>query len=68
MPDDPQFPRGKLNVTDEGVIEMRVGVSMDVVVIAFPSPVTWFGLPPEQAEQLAALLLQNATKARRNRQ
>jgi hypothetical protein len=67
MPDDPKFPRGQLNETDEGETPMLIGVEADVVIIRFAKPIAWIGMPAEMAEQLAAMLLERATQARRNR-
>jgi hypothetical protein len=63
-----QFLRGKLNQDDEGEISLGVTVDQDVVVIAFKSPVTWIGMPAEQAEELARVLVARAADAKRNRQ
>ena len=68
MAGDSKFPRGKLNTDDEGQIQMGVTVDQDCVVIAFPSPVTWFAMPAELADQLAETLKTRAAEARRNRQ
>ncbi len=61
-----RFPRGRLNAEDEGEIQVGVAVDGDVVVIAFPHPVSWVGMPVEQAEELAATLQARAAEARRN--
>jgi hypothetical protein len=63
-----QFPRGKIHETDEGAIQIGVAVDGDCVVIAFPAPTAWVGMPAEQAEELASILTQRAQEARRNRQ
>ena len=62
------FPRGRLNATDEGEVQIAVGVQQDVVVLAFPKPVAWFGMPAEQAEELARTIIELAQVAKRNRQ
>jgi hypothetical protein len=62
------FPRGRLNPMDEGAIEIAVGVQQDVVVLTFPSPVAWVGMPAEQAEELADTIRARAQDAKRNRQ
>jgi hypothetical protein len=62
-----QFPRGKLNREDEGAVEVAVGIQGDVVVLAFPKPVAWFGMAAEQAEEVAEMIKQRAQEARRNR-
>lgn len=57
-----QFPQGKVEDADEG--ELRMGVAYDklngIVRVQFGKPVAWLGLPPPEARQLAALLLQHA--------
>jgi hypothetical protein len=63
-----QYPRGRLNTDDEGAVHLAVTVQQDVVIIAFPTPVVWVGLPAEQAETLAETITQCAAEARRNRQ
>ena len=63
-----KYPRGKLNVEDEGEIAVGVTVDGDVVVLAFPKPVAWVGMPAEQAEAFADMIRQRAQQARRNRQ
>lgn len=68
MPDDPKYPRGKLNESDDGETPMAIGVEGDVVIVRFPRPTAWIGMPAEMAEQLAGLLMQKAQVARRNRQ
>lgn len=68
MSDDfKKFPRGKLNEHDEGLLHMGVTVKGDVVIIAFPKEIAWIGMPAEQAEELAGLLVKRAKEARRNR-
>lgn len=63
-----RFPRGRLNKQDEGEIAVAVGVQQDVVVLAFPKPVAWIGMPAEQAEELAETIKARAADARKNRQ
>ncbi len=64
-PDGPQYPRGKVNGDDEGQIEMRLAADPEkgVVVMAFPSPVTWLGIPADAAIHLARGLIQHAMRA-----
>jgi hypothetical protein len=55
------FPEGMLNPDDEG--ELRFGVAHDdkgLVHMNFGKPVTWFALHPEQAIELAKLILRHA--------
>ena len=57
-----QFPRGKLDPSDEG--ELQTAVAADhkagVVRVAFGSPVSWIGLPPKEARQFALTILKHA--------
>jgi len=59
------FPQGKLNEDDEGAIQ--IGIAFDptnqVVMIKFGTPVTWLGLPPEEAIQFANAILAKARKS-----
>lgn len=54
------FPHGKLNGSDEGGIRFAIGEDGDNVVINFGTPVTWLGMPPEQAVALAEILIAKA--------
>ena len=67
MNDFKKFPRGQLNDADEGVLHMAITVRDDVVVIAFPKKIAWIGMPAEQAEEFAELLMKRAKEAKKNR-
>ena len=58
-----QYPNGKLNVEDEGVAEMAIGVDDGRVVIAFRKPMKWIALTPDQAGELANRLIRHARSA-----
>lgn len=58
-----KFPRGKLNDSDEGELQLGVTVNQGTVVLAFRKPVAWLGLPPEKARELAAILIERADEA-----
>ena len=60
------FPHGKITATDEGEIAFAVGhlKSKGVVVIDFNKPVTWVGMRPEEAIQLAVALVTHAENVR----
>lgn len=53
----------KLRPDDQGGILMAVHVERGHVVIEFPKPVMWLGLPPELAIKLAEDLIRNAQHA-----
>lgn len=57
------FPEGQLTKTDEGAIQFAVGVKDGKVVLDFGTPVVWVGLNPQQAADLASLLLKRAREA-----
>jgi hypothetical protein len=58
-----RFPEGKLTPQDEGELKFFVGVKHGKVVIQFGSPVSWVGMPPEKAMELAQLLVFSAAQA-----
>lgn len=57
------FPDGKLNHNDEGVLAFGVGLEGGKVVIHFAEPTAWMGMTPDQAAELAAVLLKHARTA-----
>jgi hypothetical protein len=56
------FPDGKLSDNDEGSLRMAIGYDKlnEIVHIEFGSPVAWLGLPPENAIQLALMMMKHA--------
>lgn len=54
------FPRGKLNETDEGGLQLAIGKEKDTVRIDFGKPVVWFALPADQALAFASLVVKHA--------
>lgn len=59
------FPEGRLTKTDEGSIQFAVGEKDGKVVLDFGTPVHWLGLNPQQAADLAGLLLKRAREVGR---
>lgn len=59
------FPEGQLTKTDEGAIQFAVGAKDGKVVLDFGTPVAWVGLNPQQAADLASLLLKRAREVGR---
>jgi hypothetical protein len=55
-----KHPRGKIHETDEGELDIRIGVDLTHGVVLFDLGFTWVGLPPDQARALAMALLQGA--------
>lgn len=57
------FPDGKMRADDEGAIRMGATVYEGKVVLNFGTPITWIGLHPQEAADLATLLLDHARRA-----
>ena len=55
--------RPKINENDDGPLALAIGHKDGVVVINFGKRVTWIGLPPKEAQELATLILRNAAEA-----
>lgn len=62
MSDNEQFPRGKLNATDEGELEIRVGVENNTVVVVFNKPVAWIGFGYHEAKAFTENIMKHAEK------
>lgn len=60
------FPAGKLTKCDEGAIQFAVGEKDGKVVLDFGSPVSWIGMSPQEAADLASVLLRRAREAARS--
>ena len=58
-----EFPNGRLNKEDDGALAVMVGHEMGKVVIQFPHPTAWIGFTPEQAMDIAQLLISHAREA-----
>lgn len=58
------FPQGRINRHDEGELRMAVSNDGALVRLDFGKPVEWLGLPPNEAKELAALLMQHAARCR----
>ena len=59
-----EFPDGKLSPDDEGAVAMAVTHVDGVVKLQFPKPVAWLGLRPQEAVELAQLLIHHARAAK----
>lgn len=57
-----RFPMGHLNKDDEGEIRIGVTSSNGKVVIDFGKPIHWVGLSPEQAKDIAEVLISRANE------
>lgn len=54
------FPRGKLNDSDEGGLRIAIGVQDRTIMIDFGTPTVWIGLDKQTAIALANSLLEKA--------
>lgn len=55
------YSHGKVSEEDDGDLMAAVFSSPDKkVILKFPHPVTWIGMPPEMAINLARILIVNA--------
>lgn len=54
------FPRGHINLQDEGELRIGVTVENNTVIIAFGKSISWFGLSRLEACQFADLIKKRA--------
>lgn len=59
------FPEGQLTKSDEGAIQFGISTKDGKVILDFGTPVAWVGMNPQQAADLASLLLKRAREAAR---
>lgn len=62
-----RFPRGKISPDDEGELQLGVTVREGTVILAFGKEISWVGLPPDVAMQLAQTLMTRAREAQGGR-
>lgn len=55
-----EFPRGKIAPEDEGELTIAIGAWRGIVRIDFGKRITWVGMPPEQAREMARRLIKHA--------
>jgi hypothetical protein len=60
---DDHFPDGKLNEEDEGEVGIAIGIKDGRVIVMFPKPVAWFGLPGEQSIEMGRTLIKRGREA-----
>lgn len=63
-----EYTHGQVHPTDEGAIRLGVVAHEGKVFVDFGTPVVWFGMTPEQADELAASLMEQARQARRQQE
>jgi hypothetical protein len=59
------FPEGQLTKSDEGAIQFGITVKDGKVVLDFGTPVAWVGMTPQQAADLASIMMKRAREAAR---
>ncbi len=59
---NPDYPRGKLNLSDEGALTVAFAVQDGTVLLHFGKPVKWIGLGAVDARAWAARLLELADR------
>lgn len=55
-----QYPAGRVNEQDEGEIQLRIGTENGCVMIDYGIPVQWVGMSPQEAVELAGILINRA--------
>lgn len=55
-----EFPEGRLNEHDEGELMIGLVAHKGKVVLNFATPVAWLALNPNQAIQIANVLIEKA--------
>jgi hypothetical protein len=59
------FPEGQLTKSDEGALQFGITVKDGKVVLDFGTPVAWVGMTPQQAADLASIMMKRAREAAR---
>src|SRR5687768_3107867 len=57
-----EFPEGRLSGDDDGSLTFKIGADAEkgVVAIEYSKPTVWVAMPPQQAVELAQLLIKHA--------
>lgn len=58
-----EFPDGRLNANDQGALACSVGHEKGKVVMMFAQPTAWIGFTPNQAMDIAQMLIKHAREA-----
>jgi len=58
-----EFPQGKLTASDKGELGLKVFHVPGKIVVEFGAQITWIGMDPEQARNLADSLRRHADAA-----
>lgn len=61
-----EYPHGKLNVHDQGELKAAIGITRKgMVCIDFGKPVAWLAMTPDEADEIARMIVEKAADARR---
>lgn len=55
-----EFPDGRLDENDQGAVSVGIGHQQGRVTMQFPKNLNWIGFTPEQAIDIAEMLVQHA--------
>jgi hypothetical protein len=58
------WPNGRMDATDDGAFQMGVSVVKGRVVMCFDRPMDWVAMTPQEASDLADVLVQRGLEAR----
>lgn len=59
------FPNGKLNKGDKGELKISIFADKGNIILDFGTPTAWIGLAPDDACNLAKVLLEHAAEIRK---
>lgn len=60
-----EFPKGRLNSSDEGELKLDVTHDRGKVIVHFGKPILWIGFTKEEAAVLADLIMKHAHELNR---
>ena len=61
-----RYPMGALGSNDEGELNIAIGTVEDRIVIKFGAQVSWIGMTPDHALEIARLLTKRANAMKGN--
>ena len=57
-----EYPNGRLNADDQGATAVAIGHEKGAVTMQFPRNLNWIGFTPDQAVDIAQVLIEHARK------
>lgn len=57
-----EFPNGRLNKHDQGAMAVAISAENGVVTMTFGHSLKWIGFTPDQAIEIAEILIKHARK------